>query len=46
MSHVSRTLTELMKLNLIESLTPELRKSKMYRTTRLGREVLEKVKEF
>lgn len=46
MSHISRTLTELVNLGLIESLTPELRKSKMYRITKLGKEVLKKVKEM
>ena len=46
MSHVSRTLSELVKLNLIESLTPELRKSKLYRITNLGKDVLRKLKEF
>jgi len=44
-SHVSRTLTELVKLGLVESLTPELRKGKMYRITKLGKEVIKKIKE-
>lgn len=45
-SHISRTLSELVKLGLAETLAPELRKSKMYRITNTGKEVLTKVKEF
>ena len=44
MSHISRTLTELVDLKLIESLTPEIRKSKLYQISKLGKEILEKSK--
>jgi predicted transcriptional regulator len=40
MSHISKTLTELQKLKLIECLTPTLRKGKQYKITKLGKEVL------
>jgi len=42
MSHISRALTELVKMGLIESLTPELRKGKMYTISKLGKEILKR----
>ncbi len=44
MSHISRTLRELVNLGLVESLTPEVRKSRVYGITNLGIEVLEKAR--
>ncbi|MBI4177121.1 MAG: helix-turn-helix transcriptional regulator [Candidatus Aenigmarchaeota archaeon] len=46
MSHISRTIRELVNSGLVESLTPDLRKSRVYGITRVGKEVLEKAKEL
>jgi len=46
MSHVSRTLTELQKLNLIECLTPALRKGRQYRITKQGEKILKEVEKL
>ena len=42
-SHVSRTLSELEKAGLIECLTPDEKIGKLYRLTKKGKEVLEKI---
>ena len=39
-SHVSRALTELTENKLIECLTPNLRKNKIYKITNLGHKIL------
>ena len=43
MSHISRTLAELENMKLIKCITPELRKGKQFRITKLGKEVLKRV---
>lgn len=40
MSHISRTLKELERMMLVESLTPELRKGKQYKITKEGKKIL------
>lgn len=40
LSHISRTLTELEKMKLIECLNPTLRKGKMFKITQLGKQIL------
>jgi len=44
MSHTSRTLKELEKFGLVKSLTPQIRKSKIYSITTSGNKVLKDVK--
>lgn len=39
-SHISEVLRDLEKLKLIECKNPELRKGKLYSSTRLGKEIL------
>lgn len=39
MSHISRTLSELLNMGLIESAAPGLRKGRIYRVTRLGKDI-------
>jgi len=46
MSHISRALKELENMNLIKCLTPELRKSKMYEITKLGRNCIPLLDEY
>ncbi len=40
LSHVSRALRQLEELKLIKCLTPQARKSKMFKITELGKEIL------
>jgi len=40
LSHVSLTLKELMKIGLVESLTPGLRRGRLYGLTKNGKEIL------
>lgn len=42
-SHVSRTLKQLEEINVIECLTPNVRKSKMFSITKLGKEVIKEL---
>ena len=42
-SHISRALSELEGLELVECLNPELRKGKIYSVTKKGREVVRNV---
>lgn len=44
--HVSRTLNELEENGLVECLTPNRSKSRLYKLTELGRRMIEKYKEF
>jgi predicted transcriptional regulator len=43
LTHVSRTLRELAKKGLIESLTPNERVEKYYKITKLGKDILNQV---
>jgi len=45
-SRVSAVLKDLLEKELIENLTPERRKSKMYAITELGKEVLNEIHEL
>lgn len=45
-SHISRALKELRDINLVKCYTPQVRKSKLYYITKLGKEVLKKIKTF
>ncbi len=45
-SHVSSTLSELMEQKLVTCLTPERRKTKLYRITEKGVKVLTKIDEI
>ncbi len=45
-THISRALSELMERKLIICLTPESRKSKIYRITDYGKKILEKQKDL
>jgi len=45
-SHISRALKELSDLGLIKSLTPELRKSKMYAITPLGKQIINQLETY
>lgn len=46
LSHVSRALRESVEKGLVECLTPNLSKNRIYRITARGKEVLEKLKEM
>lgn len=46
LSHISRALRELTEKGLIECLTPDLPKSRIYGITNKGKEVLKKLKEM
>jgi len=46
LSHISRALRELEKKGLVECLTPDLPKNRIYRITSKGKEILEKMKEL
>lgn len=43
LSHVSTTLKELTKLKIVECLTPELNKGRLYRLTREGEKIVEEL---
>jgi len=43
MSHISKTLTELGKMDLVECLTPERRKTKFFTTTDKGKKILNEI---
>jgi len=45
-SHVSSTLSELVENKLVICLTPERRKTKLYKTTETGEHVLSKIDEI
>jgi DNA-binding PadR family transcriptional regulator len=44
--HISRALKELAEKGLVECLTPDLPKNRIYRITDRGKEVLEKLREM
>ena len=46
LSHISRAIKELVDRGLIECLTPDLTKNKIYRITKKGSAVLQKLKEI
>lgn len=46
MSHISRALRELEEKGLIECLTPNLTKNRIYGITQMGKEVFNKIKEI
>lgn len=43
-SHVSSTLTELNKKNIVKCINPEMRKGKIYILTEVGKEILTELK--
>jgi len=43
LSHVSNTLTELLKKDLVVCLTPKLRKGRLYELTKDGQSILKKL---
>ena len=43
LSHVSKTLKELLTINLVNCLNPNLRKGKLYTLSDEGREILQKI---
>ena len=45
MSHISRALSELVKKGLVECLTPDASKNRIYGITKKGREVLKRLGE-
>ena len=45
LSHISRALSELEKKELVECLTPDLNKNRIYQITLKGKEVLKKLDE-
>ena len=44
LSHISRAMKELVDKGLVDCLTPALTKNKIYRITKKGKEVLQKLK--
>lgn len=46
LSHISRAMKELVDRGLLECLTPNLTKNKIYKITKKGIEVLKKLKEM
>lgn len=42
-SHISKTLSELEEKNLVVCLTPERRKSKFYKNSQLGKDILSEI---
>ena len=46
LSHISRALRESVEKGLVECLTPNLPKNRIYKITAKGKEVLEKLKEM
>lgn len=45
-THVSSTLTELKEIELVVCLTPDRRKTKLYKSTKKGEKVLSKINEI
>ncbi len=43
-SHISRTIKELIKINLVKCHTPKLRKGKIFQITKEGKEILKNIK--
>ena len=43
MSNVSRELSKLMELSVVECLTPSLKRGRLYRLTTYGKQILEKI---